>query len=39
MSQRYLDEISPSPEQLRTWGYDDLYLAGQDEGLLLHDVG
>ncbi len=39
MDERYLDEINPSPEQLRAWGYDDdLYLTSQDEDLLLHDV-
>lgn len=39
MAERYLDEPSPSPEQLRAWGYDDdLYLTSQDEDLLLHDV-
>ena len=39
MAERYLDEVNPSPGQLRRWGYeDDLYLTGQDEDLLLHDV-
>jgi hypothetical protein len=39
VAERYLDEVNPSPEQLRAWGYDDdLYLTSQDEDLLLHDV-
>lgn len=39
MAERYLDEVNPSSEQLRAWGYDDdLYLTSQDEDLLLHDV-
>jgi hypothetical protein len=39
VAERYLDEVNPSPEQLREWGYDDdLYLTSQDEDLLLHNV-